>query len=245
MNYEPGIYSGFFLLNILNILKNNITLKLYSKFKEMNISGLLFWNVDTQIDFVDPKGKLYVPGAELLKPAWKKITELAVVKNIRVVNTADFHYGNSPEISNNPDFIETFPEHCMANTEGSKYITETEPEDPLIFDWNKEYSVSEKVLDPRNIVIRKDAFDVFKGNPYTEQILKIISPETVVVYGVTTNVCVNDAVVGLADRVSKLLVIEDAIKELPNIPLPYSNWNRLGVQMISSTELNTILETAN
>ena len=42
----------------------------------MQSSDYLFWNVDTQIDFVSPKGKLYVQGAELLKPIWKKITRL-------------------------------------------------------------------------------------------------------------------------------------------------------------------------
>ena len=211
----------------------------------MNISGLLFWNVDTQIDFVEPKGKLYVPGAEMLKPTWKWITEKAQTKKIRVINTADFHYNNSAELSLTPDFVTTFPEHCMANTEGANYITETKPEDPLIFDWNKKYAVSQKILDSRNIVIRKDAFDVFKGNPYTESVLKIISPETVVVYGVTTNVCVNDAVVGLAGRVRKVLVVEDAIKELPNIPLPFNNWNKLGVEMITTSELKNLLESAN
>lgn len=211
----------------------------------MNISGLLFWNVDTQIDFVEPKGKLYVPGAEMLKPTWKWITEKAQTKKIRVINTADFHYNNSAELSLTPDFVTTFPEHCMANTEGANYIKETKPEDPLIFDWNKKYAVSQKILDSRNIVIRKDAFDVFKGNPYTESVLKIISPETIVVYGVTTNVCVNDAVVGLAGRVRKVLVVEDAIKELPNIPLPFNNWNKLGVEMITTSELKNLLESAN
>jgi len=211
----------------------------------MSISGLLFWNVDTQIDFVEPEGKLYVPGAEMLKPTWKWITEQAKAIKIRVVNTADFHFNSSAELSLTPDYVTTFPEHCMANTEGASYIPETKPEDPLIIDWNKKYTISEKILDSRNIVIRKDAFDVFKGNPYTESVLKIISPETVVVYGVTTNVCVNDAVVGLAGRVGKVLVVEDAIKELPNIALPFNNWNKLGVEMITTAELKNRLESAN
>ena len=34
--------------------------------------GILFWNVDTQIDFIEPTGKLYVKGAEKLKPVLKK-----------------------------------------------------------------------------------------------------------------------------------------------------------------------------
>ncbi|MDB4584646.1 isochorismatase family protein [Draconibacterium sp.] len=207
----------------------------------MDNSDLLFWNVDTQNDFVLPEGKLYVKDAELLRPTWNKITRLAEKNNIRVVNTADFHFSNSEELSAEPDFISTFPEHCMANTQGAEYIAETKPNNPKVFDWDGEYSISDKILNSRNIVIRKDAFNVFKGNPYTESVLKMISPKIVVVYGVTTNVCVNDAVVGLANRVGKIFVIEDAIKELPNIPLPFENWKKLGVKLINSSNLEDFL----
>jgi len=207
----------------------------------MDNSEILFWNVDTQVDFVEPNGKLYVPGAELLKPTWANIKKLAKEKNSKVVNTADFHYPDSAELASEPDFVNTFPEHCMAETPGAEYIAETQPESPVIFDWNKKYFTIDTVRNYRNIVIRKDAFDVFKGNPYTEEILQILSPKTVVVYGVTTNVCVNDAVIGLASRVEKVMVIEDAIKELPNIPLPFKTWKELGVEMISFNDLLSLL----
>jgi len=207
----------------------------------MLTNDLLFWNVDTQFDFVEPSGKLYVPGAELVKPIWKELTELGKTNNIKVVNTADFHYENSAELSASPDFNSTFPEHCMANTPGAKYVPETQPDNPAVFDWDKQYFTLDEVNTHRNIVIRKDAFDVFAGNPHTESILKILSPKTVVVYGVTTNVCVNDAVVGLASRVEKVYVIEDAIKELPNIPLPFDNWKKLGVEMIRLEEFKAFI----
>lgn len=210
----------------------------------MNSVDWLFWNVDTQFDFVSPQGKLYVEGAELLKPVWETITNLAKKQSICVVNTADYHFPNSAELSSNPDFIKTFPPHCMANTLGADYIEETNPENPLIFDWDKQYAINSKTVDHtkyRNIVIRKDAFDVFSGSPFTEKILNQFSPKNVVVYGVTTNVCVNDAVVGLAKRVSNVYVIEEAIKELPTIPLPFDNWKDLGVKMISLKDLEILL----
>ncbi len=207
----------------------------------MNTSALLFWNVDTQIDFVESRGKLYVPGAGLLKPLWARITKLAEAENIKVVNTADFHYPDSAELSSAPDFISTFPEHCMANTPGAAFVTETKPENPVVFDWDKEYPALDEVYSNRNIVIRKDAFDVFAGNPHTESIVEILSPKTVVVYGVTTNVCVNDAVLGLAKRVENVYVIEDAIKELPNIPLPFEKWKILGVELMKSEVLEKML----
>jgi len=207
----------------------------------MATTNLLFWNVDTQFDFVEPEGKLYVPGAELLKTIWKEITNLAAEKHYKVINTADFHYKESAELSAEPDFITSFPEHCMANTIGAEYVHETEPDNPVVFDWDKVYLTLDEVNEKRNIVIRKDAFDVFAGNPHTESIVEILSPKTVVVYGVTTNVCVNDAVVGLAKRVDKVYVIEDAIKELPNIPLPFKNWKKLGVEMIKFKDLSKII----
>ena len=213
----------------------------------MNYSNdWLFWNVDTQFDFVSPQGKLYVPGAELLKPNWEKLTKLAKTRLITVVNTADWHYPESAELSDNPDYVTTFPVHCMANTSGAEYIAETNPENPLIFDWNKEYRISRETIDPnryRNYIIRKDAFDVFKGNRYTVQILNLLSPKTVIVYGVSTNVCVNDAVVGLIKRVKKVIVVENAIKELPNIPLPFENWRKSGVEMKQLDEVFGLLES--
>lgn len=202
---------------------------------------LIFWNVDTQVDFVEPEGKLYVQEAEKIKPLWQQITAFAKQNNIRVVNTADFHYPNSAELSDNPDFVNTFPQHCMANTPGAEYLAETQPEHPVEIDWDKSYDTFEAVRSARNIIIRKDAFDVFAGNPYTDEILQIISPQIVVVYGVTTNVCVHDAVVGLSKRVKRVIVLEDAIKELPNIPLSFNAWKKLGVEMMAFEELKTLI----
>jgi len=211
----------------------------------MNVADCIFWNVDTQVDFVSPNGKLYVPGAELLKNNWKKLTQFAKSKLVTVVNTADWHYSNSAELSSNPDFIKTFPPHCMANTTGAEYIEETNPENPFIIDWKTETFISKEIVDSRkhrNYIIRKDAFDVFNGNPNTEQLLKLLSPETIVVYGVTTNVCVNDAVVGLAQRGKNVIVVENAIKELPNFPLPFENWKKVGVKMLNLNEVETLFQ---
>lgn len=210
----------------------------------MDTSNWLFWNVDTQIDFIYPRGKLYVQDAENLRPQWKRLTLLADKKKIQVVNTADYHYPNSAELDANPDFEKTFPEHCMANTRGADFIKETDPEDAAIFDWDKEYLLTPELFELgkyRNFIIRKDAFDVFSGNPATEVILKNIKPDTVVVYGVTTNVCVDAAVKGLTRKVKNVYVVKDAIKELPNLPLPFNDWKKKGVLMIQLKELEKML----
>lgn len=206
--------------------------------------NILFVNVDTQIDFMKANGKLYVENAEEIEPTLEKLTTLAKEHNIRVLNTCDYHTEHSPEISDNPDFIETFPPHCMQNTEGQRYIRETDPENPLVFDWDKEYDINEETLafeKARNIVIRKDLFDVFTGNPNTEKIVETLSPDKVFVYGVATNVCVDFAVIGFADRGYEVFVIEDAIKELPKIPAPFEQWKKKDVKFIKADEVSNYL----
>ncbi len=206
----------------------------------MKLSKWLFWNVDTQIDFVYPRGKLYVEGAENLRANWKRLTELAKKKSIRVVNTADYHFKNSAEIDDTPDYIRTFPEHCMVNTRGADFIKETDPEDSLVFEWNKQYLITSELFENtqhRNFTIHKDAFNVFAGSPHTDTILNYLHPEMVVVYGLTTNYCVDGAVMELTKKVKNVLVVEDAIKELPGLPLPFRKWKRASVKLITLDEL--------
>jgi len=201
----------------------------------MSKNRTLFWNVDTQEDFIDQAGKLYVQGAEEIRPVLKKITEFAKDHEIRVVNTCDYHHINSNELSSVPDFEVTFPQHCLAGSSGAEFISETMPESPVLIDWDSELGIFAEMDDPkryRNIVIRKDAFDVFEGNPSAEKVVQILNPKKVFVYGVSTNVCVDKAVVGLSERGIKVYVFEDAIKELPNLPLPYESWKEKGVEMI-------------
>ena len=38
---------------------------------------IIFWEVDTQADFMLPHGKLYVPGAERLLPNIRRLTDAA------------------------------------------------------------------------------------------------------------------------------------------------------------------------
>ena len=204
---------------------------------------LLFWNVDTQFDFMNKEGKLYVPNSEEILPLLERITSFAKEANIQVVNTADHHFLDAKELSDTPDFISTFPPHCMANTSGAAYVSETLPAEPTVIKWDKLYSDRE-ILDfsfSRNLIVLKDVFDVFEGNPNTLKLVKTLAPKKVFVYGVTTNVCVDCAVCGLANQGIQVFVIEDAIKELPNIPLPFEKWNALGVNLIKFSEIENYL----
>lgn len=207
---------------------------------------MLFWNVDTQRDFMDSKGKLYIKDSETIKPTLKRLTELAQKYNIQVVNTIDFHTKDSKEISDNPDFKTSFPKHCLEGTEGVILIKETHPgyDEPVVIVNNRDVEINiDDIKSCRNIFIRKDEFDVFRGNRFTNKILEEIKPSVVIVYGVATNVCVNYAVLGLVEKNINVIVIKDAIKELPDSSVEdiYKKWKELGVELLTCSELRVFL----
>ncbi len=193
---------------------------------------ILFWNVDTQRDFINKDGALYIPGAEKIKPTLQYLTSLAKKFNLSIVNTLDFHKLTDAEISTNPNFKTTFPIHCKEGTEGVYLIPETDVK-------NGDFTVVRN-LQPffemdiwrfRNILIFKNKFDVFTGNEHTLKVLKGINPKIVVVYGVATDVCVDFAVKGLLNFGCQVIVVEDGIKELPNADVEaiYNGWEQHGV----------------
>lgn len=216
---------------------------------------IIFWNVDTQYDFMRKDGKLYVKDAETIEPNLAQLTLLAEKYNLKVINTADWHTAASKEISKTPDFITTFPEHCIEYTQGADFVPATWPNGgAYLIIWSDFLSggfggVSHdlsKIAQYRNIILRKDAFDVFAGDcgHYTEEVLKQIAPKSAVVYGVATNVCVNYAVEGLLKRNVKVYVPLDAIKELPNLPLQpiLDAWKQKGAVLTKTSELEKIVK---
>ena len=66
-----------------------------------------------------------VPDAERLRPNLGRLTETARAQRITIVHTADDHDPHDPEIADDPDFVETFPAHCLRGTPGADRLPET------------------------------------------------------------------------------------------------------------------------
>ncbi|MBW2993109.1 cysteine hydrolase family protein, partial [Candidatus Woesearchaeota archaeon] len=169
----------------------------------------------------------------------ERLTKFAEEKKIKTINTGDWHTPDSEELSDKPDYITKFPLHCLIGTKGAEYVPATNPQDTYVIDWRDKTFDAGKVKAHRNIILYKDAFDIFEGSSHADRVLEIIKPDIAVVYGVATNVCVNYAVNGLLARGVDVYVPTDAIKELPNLPLEetISAWKKAGAKLTTTQQI--------
>jgi nicotinamidase/pyrazinamidase len=193
------------------------------------------------------QGKLYVQDAEEIIPNLRYLTQLARRNGIKIIKTGDDHDDKTKETSDNPDFITTFPYHCVRGTLGAEFIPETDVINPYCIPHTAESLDISKLYQHREIVLYKDNTDVFAkegGNPFTEKVIETIDPDQVILYGVAANVCDDFAIMGMLYRYNfDLFVVEDAIKELPGSSLDeYLNkWKRHGAKIIKTEEVKKYL----
>lgn len=205
--------------------------------------AVIFWDVDTQADFMHSDGKLYVPGAESIIPNLKRLTEYAHTHGIRVVASADDHVAGHRELSATPDFRETFPLHCMRGTPGQQKIPETALENPLVIEPEAQDA---RALEQRlarhegDVLLNKHWFDVFT-NENVETVIHALKPRTVVLYGVATDVCNKFAIEGLLERHPeiRLFAVQDAMKPIDPAAQEHllKQWGEEGVRLIETDEL--------
>ena len=202
---------------------------------------ILFWDVDTQVDFMHPEGKLYVPGAEKLVFNLDRLSRAAELFGIPVVASADNHTSNDVEISDHPDFRDTFPPHCMSGTPGAERIDETRQDWTLVVGpLSLERSdIESRLAESRpRVLIQKKELDVFT-NPNTETVLDLLAPERVVLYGVSTDFCNRYAVEGLLERGVALTVVTDAIEAIDpgQAKTLIADWQNRGVTLRTTAEV--------
>jgi nicotinamidase/pyrazinamidase len=204
------------------------------------VAGTILWDVDTQVDFVEPGGKLYVDGAEQVKPAMRRLVEAVREAGLVHVASADDHELSDPEISERPDYESTWPPHCLRGTRGAEKILETKQRDPLPLSLTPYPAgrLAQLVHGRRELLLLKKSFDVFT-NPNAGPLLDLLDPDEVVVFGVATDVCDEAAIRGLLLRGRSVCFVEDAARGLDDARTAActASWREAGVRFGTTKEV--------
>ncbi len=204
------------------------------------MSGLLLWDVDTQVDFVHAAGKLPVPGAEAAAPAMARLVCWAGERGVTHLATADDHELTDPEISDAPDFESTYPPHCLRGTPGAARIAETAQHDPLPLSLTPYPPglVAGLVEGSRELLVLKKTYSAF-SNPNLEPVVAALDPDEVLVFGVATDVCNDAAITGLLARGYRVAFVEDASRGLSEdrTAAALARWRDAGVRFTTSADV--------
>ena len=173
--------------------------------------SVIFWDVDTQADFMLPGGKLYVPGAEKLIPNLVRLTDAGRQGRVFIIGDACVHSPDDPE-------FQRFPPHCVVDTPGAEIIPETRANRVLVIHNRAGAEIPEDLSPYQQVILEKQTLDVF-DNPNTEIVLDQVAKFTgadadIFIFGVVTEYCVRLAAKGLLERGRRVALIRDAIETL-------------------------------
>ena len=164
----------------------------------------IFIDVDTQYDFCDPKGALFVAGAPEAAKVCGRLVSQAVREGALVLGSVDSHTHEAWEFNTNANVGPAgekpgFPPHCVKGTWGWLKVPETlparfafvpvEPHEPS-------YPASAQA-----VYFEKEVYSLF-ANPNAAKVLdRVAGDEAVefVVFGVATDYCVRAAALGLRE----------------------------------------------
>ena len=204
----------------------------------------MLWDVDTQVDFMESTGKLYVPGADTTRAAMGRLVQAAREAGVVHVASADDHVAADAEISDTPDFVRSYPPHCMRGTAGAAKIPDTAQLDPLVLEPTAYSDLAELSRGRREFLLLKQSTDVFT-NPNAAVLLDYLQPTEVIVFGVATDDCDHQAIMGLCDRGWGVAFVEDAASGLSEerVAACMAQWRERGVRFATTAEVVAELRT--
>lgn len=160
------------------------------------------WDVDTQVDFMLPEGKLYVRGAEKLRPNLRKLYAAARRARLPIVASVDAHLVTDEE-------MKVWPLHCLIGTDGQKKLPET------LLPRRVTVPPDGKATPPplragTQVILEKCHLDPFTHPRARELVLKS-GIERWIVFGIMTDYSVRLTGLGLLKLGRRVTVVSDAI----------------------------------
>jgi nicotinamidase/pyrazinamidase len=163
----------------------------------------VFFDVDTQIDFLYPAGALYVPGGETIVDRVAALNRHAAARGMVVVSDMDAHAEDDPE-------FKAWPPHCVAGTAGQQKPAATLLEKRIVV---PNAPCELKLEGVKQVLLEKQTLDCFT-NVNLPRLLERLAAQRYVVYGVVTEICVKCAAWGLLKTGQRVELVTDAVRSL-------------------------------
>lgn len=168
---------------------------------------MIFFDIDTQHDFLDRDGALYVPDAEAIRPKIEQLLRASSEHRITTISSRCAHVENDPEFA-------VFPPHCIEGTRGAERVFADLPQLP-----RREIPVGAapepqaELAPATHYLVKKQVYDLF-SNPWLEAMRQggAFRGERCVVFGVATDYCVRAAALGLAAAGAQVQLVADAVR---------------------------------
>ena len=175
---------------------------------EHNAVKTVFFDVDTQVDFLFPAGALFIPGADAIVKSLAELTNFAVANRIQIVSDVDAHAEDDPE-------FRVWRPHCVVGTVGQQKAACTLLPQRLVLSTapGAIEQIRPYLQDTQQIILEKQTLDCFT-NPNLPPLLETLKADHYVVYGVATDICVRHAAFGLLKMNAKVDLVTDAIKAI-------------------------------
>jgi nicotinamidase/pyrazinamidase len=198
---------------------------------------VIFWEVDTQKDFMLPGGKLYVPGAEKLLPNIRRLTQAARDGRVFLVSHGCYHTPNDPE-------FKTFPPHCVKGTPGAEYVPQALADKVLRIPNDASAQLPEDLFQYQQILLEKQTLDIFETRHAESLLERLPRDAEFVAFGVVTEYCVALAARGLLKRGRRVSIVQDAIETLKpeDSQRTLADLRALGAKLITTDQALNLLD---
>lgn len=163
----------------------------------------VYFDIDTQIDFLFPAGSLHVPGAQQLIPALGRLNHHAAKHGHPLVSSMCAHTEDDPE-------FKQWPAHCVIGTIGQLKPTETLLEKRAVIGVGPDDS---QTRGAQQILFEKSKLDI-TTSPHFHTLVARLAADRYVVYGVVTEYCVRFAALALLETGKPVILVTDAIQTL-------------------------------
>jgi nicotinamidase-related amidase len=198
----------------------------------------VFVDIDTQADFLNPTGALYVPSAVNLSPALMQLFEAAALARAPIMSAAVCHPPADPDAAAPAD-PDALPAHCVRGTPGQQKPFETLASTYTVIEPdNARVCGAELFQAYAQVIYHKTSFDFF-SNPSAARAVDELLTDEYIVFGLSVERGVRDAVMGLRRRGRNVSIISDAVAgcDPKTTQAAWSEMDRAGARQTSLYEV--------